>query len=164
MYENLVKHNEVMNWKPTRSWVENECCCPRSANISNVNFTTNQWDSKCPALIAQMVVAVGMYPKVGFESPLGRNIFFLKNFDTFTRRSACESKMNAVARAQLKFQKLTLLQIYRYHRAILSVTNPIHIFRLAFNVCNCSVCLLPKKLPTEVFVAHFFFWMGHFDM
>ena len=23
-----------------RSWVENECCCPRTVNISNVNFTS----------------------------------------------------------------------------------------------------------------------------
>ena len=42
-----------------------------------------------------------------FESPAGRSIFYLKNFDTFTRISDCESKMNAVVRVQLTFQILT---------------------------------------------------------
>ena len=46
----------------------------------------------------------------GFESPLGRDIFCLKNFDTFTRTPVRVSKMNAGARAQLTFQMLTLLQ------------------------------------------------------
>ena len=36
----------------------------------------------------------------GFESPSGRDIFCLKNFDTFTRTAVRVSKMNAVARAQ----------------------------------------------------------------
>ena len=40
----------------------------------------------------------------GLESPLRRDIFCLKNFDTFTRTSVCVSKMNAVARTQLTFQ------------------------------------------------------------
>ena len=49
--------------KNTRSCVENECCCPRTVNISNVNVTSKisippepvfkTWDSKCVALIAQ---------------------------------------------------------------------------------------------------------------
>ena len=43
----------------------------------------------------------------GFESPSGRDIFCLKNFDTFTRTPFCVSKMNAVAPAQLTFQMLT---------------------------------------------------------
>ena len=44
------------------------------------------WDSKCLALVAQMVRAFGMNPKVRvFESPSGQDIFCLKNFDTFTR-------------------------------------------------------------------------------
>ena len=51
----------------------------------------------------------------GFESPSGRDIFFLKNFDTFTRTPVRVSKMNAIARAQLTFQMLTLLQKYLYH-------------------------------------------------
>ena len=46
----------------------------------------------------------------GFESLSGRDIFCLKNFDTFTRTSVRASKMNAVARAQLTFQMLTLLK------------------------------------------------------
>ena len=54
------------------------------------------------ALIAQMARAFGMNPK--FESPSGRDIFCLKNFDIFTRTPVRVSKMNAVARAQLTFQ------------------------------------------------------------
>ena len=30
--------------KNIRSWVENECCCPRTVNISNVNFTSNKFE------------------------------------------------------------------------------------------------------------------------
>ena len=45
-----------------------------------------------------------------FESSSGRNIFCLKNFDTFTRIFVRVSKMNAVARAQLTCQMLTLLK------------------------------------------------------
>ena len=48
----------------------------------------------------------------GFQSPSGRDIFCLKNFDTLTRTPVRVSKMNAVARAQLTFQMLTLLQKY----------------------------------------------------
>ena len=48
----------------------------------------------------------------GFECPSGRNIFCLKNFDTFTRTSVRVSKMNSVARAQLTVHMLTFLQKY----------------------------------------------------
>ena len=48
----------------------------------------------------------------GFKSLSGRDIFCLKNFDTFTRTSVRVSKMNAVARAQLTVQMLTLLKRY----------------------------------------------------
>ena len=59
------------------------------------------WDSKCLALIAQMVRTVDMNPKFwGFESLSGRDIFCLKNFDTFTKTYVRVSKTNAVARAQ----------------------------------------------------------------
>ena len=47
-----------------------------------------------------------------FESPSGRDIFCLKNFDTFKRTPGRVSKMNAVARAQFTFQMLTVLQKY----------------------------------------------------
>ena len=48
---------------------------------------------------------------LGFESPslAGRDIFCLKNFDTFTRTPVRVSKMKAVAHAQLTFLMLTLL-------------------------------------------------------
>ena len=69
------------------------------------------WDGKCLALIAQMVRAFGMNPKVGGSSPSQVETFsVLKNFDTFTRTSVRVSKMNVVVRAQLTFQMLTLLQ------------------------------------------------------
>ena len=48
----------------------------------------------------------------GFESPSGRDICCLKTFDTFKRTPVRVSKMNAVARAQLTFQMLTLLKKY----------------------------------------------------
>ena len=41
-----------------------------------------------------------------------RDIFCLKNFGTFSRTPVRVSKMNAVARAQLIFQMLTLLKKY----------------------------------------------------
>ena len=60
-----------------------------------------------------MARAFGMNPKVGGSSPpSGRDIFCLENFDTFTRTAVHVSKMNAVARAQLSFQMLILLQKY----------------------------------------------------
>ena len=69
------------------------------------------WDNKCLALITQMVRAFGMNPKVGGSSPSQVETFSLsKNFHIFIRTSVGVSKMNAVARAQLAFQMLTLLQ------------------------------------------------------
>ena len=63
-----------------------------------------------------------MNPKVGeLESPSGRDIFCLKNFDTFTRTSAIVSKMNAFTRAQLTFEMLTLLK--NIYTAIASIQN-----------------------------------------
>ena len=36
--------------KNTSSCVENECCCPRTVNISNVNFTSKTYQGcRCPA-------------------------------------------------------------------------------------------------------------------
>ena len=52
--------------------------------------------------------------------PSGRDIFCLKNFDTFTRTSVRVSKMNAIARAQLTFQMLTLFQKYLSFRSRIS--------------------------------------------
>ena len=50
--------------------------------------------------------------RLGFESPIGRDLFCLKFFDTFTRTSVQESTMNAIFCAQATFLMLTLLQIY----------------------------------------------------
>ena len=67
------------------------------------------WDCKCLALIAQMVRAFGMNPKVGGSSPSQVETFSVSQ--TFTT-SVRVSKMNAVAHAQLRFEILTLLKIY----------------------------------------------------
>ena len=75
------------------------------------------WESKCLALTAQMVRAFGMNPKVGVPVPLKSKYFLSQNFDTSTRISVRVPKMNAVARAQLAFQMLTLLQKYLYHQS-----------------------------------------------
>ena len=66
--------------KNIRSCVKNKCCCPGTVNIWNVNFIPKiskppepvlkkTWNSECLALIAQMVRAFGMNPKVGGSSP-----------------------------------------------------------------------------------------------
>ena len=64
--------------------------------------------------IAQMARAFGISQKIGgwVEIPSGREIFCPQNFDAFTRKSVRVSKINAVARAQLTFQMLTLLNKY----------------------------------------------------
>ena len=51
-----------------------------------------------------MVRAFGMNQKVVDSSPSGRDIFCLKNVDTFTKTPVRVSNMDAVARAQLTFQ------------------------------------------------------------
>ena len=92
--------------KNTRSCVENKCCCPRTVNFSNVNFTSkylyhqNQYsktrDSKCLALIAQMVRAFGTNPKVGVRVPLRSRHFlsqtlwyFHKNIRSCVENESC---------------------------------------------------------------------------
>ena len=72
---------------------------------------SNTWDSKCLALIVQMIRAFGMNPKVGGSSPPQVEGDSL-NFRHFHKNIVRESKMNAVFRAQLTFQMLTLLQKY----------------------------------------------------
>ena len=62
------------------------------------------WGSKYLALIAQMVTALRMNPKAGLESPSGRDIFGLKNFDTFLRISVRESKMMLMPAHGLHFK------------------------------------------------------------
>ena len=71
--------------KKIHSWIKRECCCLRTVNISNVNFTikisiphsqySNTWGSKCPALISKVVRAFGMNPKVGVLNPPHLEIF-----------------------------------------------------------------------------------------
>ena len=64
---------------------------PDNSNLKSIRYESEGW---------------------GFEFPLARDLFCLKNFDTFTRTSVRVSKINAVARAQLTqltFKMLTLL-------------------------------------------------------
>ena len=70
------------------------------------------WESKCLALIAQMVSrAFGMNPKVGGSSTPSVEIFSVsKKIDT----PVLVSKINAVPSAQLTFQMLILLKKYTY--------------------------------------------------
>ena len=89
-----------------------------TVNISNVNFTyilykylyhqsqyLKTWDSKCLALIAQMIRSFGMNPKHSGSSPPQVDTFFcLKNFDTFTRTFIRVSIVNNISRAQLNFK------------------------------------------------------------
>ena len=49
-----------------------------------------------------------MIPKGGGSPPLGRDIFCLKIFDTFSKSYVHESKMNAASRAQLTFRMLSI--------------------------------------------------------
>ena len=66
--------------------------------------TENVW----PRLL-KLFWVVGMNPQDWCSSPPSdRGIFCLQNVEYFTRASLRESKMNAVACAQLKFQMLTL--------------------------------------------------------
>ena len=59
---------------------------------------------------------------LGFESPTVRGIFCPTNYNTFTRTSIRVSKTKAVARAQLSFQILTLLQIYIPYKIMDAIT------------------------------------------
>ena len=79
--------------------------------LHHQNQYSKTWDSKCLALIVQLVRAFGMNPKVGCSSPPQVETFSVsKNHETFPRTPVRVSKMNAVARAQLTFQMLTLLK------------------------------------------------------
>ena len=102
--------------KSARSCGENECCCSHTVNISNVNFTSKISTPPEPVFnnMGQQMSGPDSIRHEsggwGFESPSGRDIFCLKNFDTFRRTPVRVSEMNAVARAQLTFQMITLLQ------------------------------------------------------
>ena len=75
----------------------------QSAEVTEIDFTNSKQQSP-------------------LESPSGRDIFCLKNFETFTRTPVYVSKMNAVARAQLTFPMLTLLKKYLYLQSQCSKT------------------------------------------
>ena len=83
LFENMGHQLSVPD-SSNRSWVENECSCPRTVNISNDKCTIQipippeavfqDINSKSVVRIAQMVIAFGMNPKVGrFEFPSGRS-------------------------------------------------------------------------------------------
>ena len=84
--------------KSTRSCVENECCCPRTVNISNVNFIL-----KISILPVPVFNTMGqqMYgpdsstgyniwhesERWGFETPSGRDIFMSRKLWHFPKNS-----------------------------------------------------------------------------
>ena len=72
----------------------------------------------------------------GFESPSGRDIFCLKNFDTFTRTPVHVSKMNAVAHTQLAFQMLTLLKKYHHLVSKVCIHTPPTCHVYEYNACS----------------------------
>ena len=141
--------------KNTRSCAENECCCPRTINISNVNFTSKisippeplfknmgqqMYDPDSSNSLSIRHESEGW----GFESSSGGDIFCLKNFVTFTRTPVRVSKINAVARSQSTFQTLTLLKhiyiIKSMHittrRRVLILTNSNSCLTCDFNAYN----------------------------
>ena len=108
--------------KDTRSCVENECCCPRTVNISNVNFTSKismppepvfkTWDSKWLALIAQMVRAFGMNPRNGRSSPpqvetfLSQKLWrFHKNTRSCVENECCCPRTGDISNVDFTFEK-----------------------------------------------------------
>ena len=75
--------------KNIRSCVENECCCPRIVNISNVDFTSkhlyhqsqyekNMGQQMCGPESSNGLSIRHEFEGWGFESPSGRDIFCLK--------------------------------------------------------------------------------------
>ena len=104
--------------KNIRYCVKNECCCPRTVNISNVNFTFKRylyrqsqccktWDSKCQALIAKMHSA--WTRRLGARVPLRSRYFLSQKLWHFYKNIRSCVKMNVVAHAQLTSKMLTSL-------------------------------------------------------
>ena len=74
------------------------------------------------------------------ESPSGRDIFCLKNFDTFTRTPIRLSKMNAVACAQLTFRMLTLLKKFLEQKGFLKIKwFAILVFKNLFQISGLGI-------------------------
>ena len=65
------------------------------------------WDAAAYSLMAQMVRTFDMNPKVGGSSPPQIETFSFSKTLTLSQEHPFVSKMNAVARAQLTFQRLT---------------------------------------------------------
>ena len=67
-----------------------------------------------------------------------RDIFCLKNFDTFKRTSVRVSKMNAVAPALLTFQMLTLLKKYPIFPWKILVFDTILVLSMSYELISCQ--------------------------
>ena len=99
--------------KKIRSWVENGWCYLKKYLYRQSQYSRTR-DSKCLALIAQVVRAFGMNPMVGGSSPPQVETFSVPKTSTLSQEHPSVSrKMNAVARAYLTFQMLILLQKYQ---------------------------------------------------
>ena len=99
--------------KNIRSCAENECCCPRTVNISNVNFTSKIYIQREPVFknIGQQMSGPNSCngPPAQVETFSVSKTLTLSREHTFVCR-----KWMLFARAQFTFQMFTLLQIYIY--------------------------------------------------
>ena len=135
--------------KNTRSCVANECCCPSTVNISNVNFISKISIPPEPVFnnMGQQISGPdssiehsAWIRRLGVPVPLRSRHFLSQNFDTFPRTPVCVSKMNAVALAQVTFQMLTLLQKYIYiHTAEFLLFN-VYQYSIMINLLLVLIC------------------------
>ena len=147
--------------------------------ISNVNFTSKYiytarasvkktWDSKCLALIAQMVRAFGMNPKIGGSSPPQVETFSVSKTLTLSQEHPFVSKMNAVVRAQLTFQMLTLLQNIYIHIILLEyhlyLTKLVHNKWCRQHIVWCQLCYFLLLLIDAIWMVHMLHFTLHYIM
>ena len=85
---------------------------PESWHVLNYTLMTPMWWKRFVVYIC-IAYLYSYQGYIRFKSWRSRQ-FLSQNFDTFTRTTFRVSKMNAIARAQLTFQMLTLLQKYLY--------------------------------------------------
>ena len=145
--------------KNIRSYVKNECCFPRTVNISNVGLLkkylyskshySDTWDGKCLAPIAQMVRAFGMNTNIGDWSPpqvdtrhyLSQNLWhFHKNIRSCVWNKCCCPRTFKISNVNFTSRNYRLLHPYtpnRYWHYILFFKH----FNQQTNICGkCHIC------------------------
>ena len=78
---------------------------------------SHRYVTRCPLTTDDALVIFYLMPLISAFKSVNRYSTTMEYIDTFTRTSARVSKMNAVARAQLTFQILTLLQKHLYRQS-----------------------------------------------